>query len=293
MRLIAPSKKQLKNVFFFSLFHSVLLCTLFSCSSLKKETPSEPIVTIIKQWHASPSKESRYIEESLLWPEYPNQREIYDYLEAKIINKEPLFLLAEGCQEGASVERGFTKPVNGWSFKDLRDSSLHSRYPDIISSIPLKLKAKYAQSIEAYCADDLQLIHKHQLSLSDAKGYIGFYLRLKQFQSKDVKSFLKYKQALEQSEKQTINEPVRYTKEKALKALEAFQKLLLERNAIILKNITRNLKHNPILVVGGLHAQDLMDQLTLAGVKTQVITPSHYPQNSENLIQELKNKLEI
>jgi hypothetical protein len=130
----------------------LILLLIFGCSHTLK---SGGKITLIKQWHASPSTQTTDVTASKDLPHYKNQREIYDYLVNEIESKGGVTLLVEGCQAGLSVENGFAA-VNGWSFELLKGYSNRRDYADIITSLPLKLKAKYPHQVKAICADDLK-----------------------------------------------------------------------------------------------------------------------------------------
>jgi hypothetical protein len=51
--------------------------------------------------------------------------------------------------------------------------------------------------------------------------------------------------------------------------------------------IKKHLKENPIMIVGGLHAKDLIQRLEADGIQTEIVTPNGYPESSERLGEDL------
>lgn len=267
-----------------------LLFLLIMTSCAQKPFSKEGQVTIIKQWHPSPKTDTRDITLSKSFPQYVNQKDIYDRLEKKVKKNKHLFLLAEGC-ESQEITSHFDKTFNGWNMETLSKASSQSTYSDILTMLPMKLKAKHQEQVTAICADDEALMEKNQLALSDARGFLGFYLRLRQIKN-SPKSFARYKEALEETQKQKINDPITYSKEKALESLQLFKEYVKERNVVFLEHIKKHLDKNPVVVIGGLHARDLSDLLKAENIPVKVITPKGYPEANEKLPQELMKELQ-
>jgi hypothetical protein len=263
------------------------LLLIFGCSHKLK---SDGKITLIKQWHASPSTVTTDVTASRDLPQYKNQREIYDYLVSEIESKGEITLLVEGCQAEVPVEFGFTA-VNGWSYELLKGYSSRRDYADVITALPLKLKAKYPHQVKAICADDLNLITAHQRALSDAKGNLGFYIRLTEVKP-GTTMFQRYHQALEEAHRIKTSNPVEAALKQGRQDLTNFRKYLSERNAIFLKLLVKFRHENPILIVGGLHTEELMEELTLAQIETTLIIPDDYPSESERILFDLEKSLE-
>lgn len=265
----------------------LILLALLSCGHTP---PPAGKVTLIKQWHASPSAQTTDVTASRDLPQYKNQKEIYDYLVAEIERKGAITLLVEGCQAELPVEKGFVA-VNGWSYDLLKGYSSRRDYADIITSIPLKLRAKYPQQVKAICADDMKLIAENQRALSDAKGNLGFYIRLSEAKAGTV-MFKRYHQALEEAHKKKTNDPINSALEQGRIELANFRQLISERNTLFFKMLVKYRSENPILIVGGLHTDELMQELTLAQVETILITPDDYPEESERILLDLETALQ-
>jgi hypothetical protein len=260
----------------------------FSCSHKSSQTGT---ATIIKQWHPSPSVDTRNIKDTKSLPQYLNQKEIYAYITNKLKTQKSTLLIVEGCESGIEIDDNFQQTFNGWNMKSLVKASISEDYDEIVTALPLKLKAKFPKVITALCADNLSMLKKNQLAISDARGFIGFYIRLKQTAG-DPKKFLTYKKALEETHKIEVADPIGYSKAQTIKSLESFNHYVQQRNVIFTQAIKKHIDKNPILIVGGLHANDLINQLKAEGIKTEVITPKGYPESSERLAADLLKALE-
>lgn len=150
---------------------------------------------------------------------------------------------------------------------------------------------EYKDLVTAICGDNEELIKKNQLAISDARGFLRFYVRLKQ-NSADPKKFATYKKGLEETLKMEVANPIEYSKAQTLKALERFDYYMQQRNISFVDSIKKLIKKNPILILGGLHVQDLVQQLKAEGIQTEVITPLGYTLSSEKLAEDLKSELE-
>jgi hypothetical protein len=264
------------------------LALTFSCAHKPVQTGK---VIIIKQWHPSPSVDTRNIQASKSIPQYQNQKDIYDYLSNRVKTQKANLLIVEGCESGKEIDESFQQSFNGWNMASLSKASSSGDYEDIVTALPLKLKAKFPKEVTALCADNESLLKKNQLAISDARGFIGFYVRLKQ-NTADPKKFLTYKKALEETQKIEVADPIGYSKSQTIKSLENFNHYMQQRNALFARAIKKHLNENPILIVGGLHAKDLVNQLKAEGIETEVITPKGYPESSEKLAEDLMKELE-
>lgn len=260
----------------------LILLILFSCSQLTKKPQK---VTIIKQWHLSARTMTQDIEGSIKLPQFENQSEIYQFLRRRVENKDKLFLLVEGCED-RRIDDQFQTAYNGWTFKTLKEASKGNSFDKILTFLPLKLKARFPEEVTAECADNEKLMQENNLAISEARGYIGFYLRLLQNQN-SPKKFSFYKKALEETEKKLIENPLEHARSGTISSIERFQSLIKKRNDLFLTQIKKHLKENPIMIVGGLHAKDLIQRLEEDGIQTEIITPNGYPETSERLGEDL------
>lgn len=268
----------------------IIFFLLFNFSCTHKAFPTRKAI-IIKQWHASAGVSTQDIEASKKMPQYQNQKEIYDYLVKSLDTNKKSLLIAEGCESGKEVDQNFAPSFNGWNMPSLTKIKSQDNYSDIVTSLPLKFKAKYTENVRVLCADNEALMKKNQLALSDARGFLGFYMRLKQ-SSSDRNKFASYKKALEETQGKEIADPIHYTKTQTINSLNLFNHYVQQRNLSFVEIIKKNIHNNPILIVGGLHVKDLIKQLRAEGIETEVMTPKGYPVASETLGDDLLNELE-
>lgn len=262
---------------------------LSSCSQTQHKNPNQ--VIIIKQWHLSPNINTFNVLDSKELPHYRNQRDIYDQLvELVLSSDDPVTVIAEGCESGKVIDQSFTSSFNGWNTGNLGLHTDKEHYPDILTSVPLKIWTKYPDQVKALCGDNESLAKRNLQDLSEAKGYLGFHFRLEESKDNPHK-FNSYLRALEESEQKKIVDPFKFTDEKALENVRNFWKGVSERNLSFVSLTMAHLNESPVIIIGGLHVKDLVKQLEDRGVEVRVITPKGYPENSEDLGQELTKAL--
>ncbi|HXH75976.1 MAG TPA: hypothetical protein VNJ08_13475 [Bacteriovoracaceae bacterium] len=269
---------------------TLMLLLLISCSH--KFIPNNK-VTIIKQWHLSPTVQTTDFKNSSGLPQYLNQRDIYIYL-YKLVNDHPekVTIIAEGCDAGTIIDKNFEPTYNGWNAKNLLPHREQLYYSEILTFLPLKLKMQFPDQVTSICGDSEELARQNQLAISEAKGFLGFHMRLKDTVESSPKKYQGYLKALEEIEKRKIIDPIAYTKQAALKQLEVFNELIKKRNSVLSDTAGLHINNHPVIIVGGLHAKNLEVQLKQAGYEVSVHTPQGYPANSENLGQDLIKALE-
>ena len=270
-----------------------LLLLLASCAQAPQSAApaQETKVTIIKQWHASATTSTLDIAAAKLMPQYANQKEIYDHLAKPLNEGKRLLLLAEGCQAEKKIDLSFNKKFNGWSMPLLSKARDSQNYGDILTALPMKLKAKYPTLVTVICADDQKLMKMNQTAFSDARGFIGFFLRLKEHQN-DPKKYAVYHRALEEAQRKKIDDPMEFSREQAIESINHFKTLIEMRNQLFLAAIVKYLPHRPTVIIGGLHAQGLMNMLSDNQVPAEILTPVAYPISSEALPQQLLEELQ-
>jgi hypothetical protein len=262
-------------ILFFVVFFS-------SCSKNK--------VYLIKQWHLSAGQSTTDLIKSKSLPQYINQIDIYDRLIELKNKKLSSFVIAEGC---SNVESYFKSKFNGWNLELLKEREKLGDLDEVLAPVPMKLKAKFSDGINIVCGDDLDLIKKNNLELSNLKGFSGFYEKLKYFKNVDQEKYDKYLKAFkETTDIPDGKDPVLVAKNKTLKALKNIKLLIEQRNIKFLNKITSNLKENPSVVVGGLHIASLSNSLKKLGIDFEVITPLNYPADDEKLFTQLYKSLE-
>lgn len=261
----------------------LLLFVFASCSKKKK-------VYIIKQWHLSPNEVTTDILKSKTLPQFDNQIDIYRKA-LKLLEKNSKAVIAEGCE--GEITKDFQLKFNGWSIQDLIERKDLSDYEDILAPVPMKLKAKFGDTLKVVCGDNNDLIKKNNLAFSDTKAFSGFFQRLFHYQNNDQKLYEKYLKAFK--EVVTLKEgedPVAVAKRKTLESLSKFGTHIETRNLYFLKQILKQIEKNPILIVGGLHVPGIVKQLKEGKIDYEIITPVDYPQDEGKLFVELKKALD-
>src|SRR6185437_3555207 len=119
-------------------------------------------------------------------PQMPSQAAIFRQLDRWIGKKELNEVFAEGCSGQLDAQPTFK--INGWTLADLEAAKGRPDYAEILTSVPLKLEAKYGASLHAVCGDDESLVKDGNLALSDIRGTVGFITRLKQYRNDPIRA---------------------------------------------------------------------------------------------------------
>jgi hypothetical protein len=256
-----------------------ILLVLCGCALLSRPKGK---VTLIKQWHFSPGYKTTDIEKSNKHPIYTNQKDIFENVSKRLKKNPSSVVIAEGCQ--GEINSEFSKVYNGWSMamlSDLKDSEL---YADIMAPVPMKLKPLFPKT-SILCGDDEELINKHLLAFSDLQGFLGFYGRLK---SSHGKTFKKYHAALEQLSDKKIPDPLNYTSEMARISWQKVIEYTHARNDVFISQIEKNLSKNPIVIIGGIHVDDMAKKLAKKGIEYEIVTPKGFKNEIGSLMQKVE-----
>ena len=267
-----------------NLMFKILLLLLLSATAQAKT------VILLPQWHLSPNTKTLDIEKSKDLVQYKNQTAIYLVLDEWIKNGKVDLLLAEGCT--GSIDQNFSEVFNGWDYKRLKVQSKSKNYQDIMTLIPLKLEAKYADKLDTFCADDLALIKKHQLIFSDLRALVGIYSRLKEHKNSPGK-FSTYVKLLEESEKIKIKKPIEYSRNKIKSLIRAEKEMISKRNEAFLIKIETSKKQTIALIIGARHIPDLEKKLKKKAIKTKKIPLIKETLPKEDFYSKLKKSLDL
>ncbi|MCO4754961.1 MAG: hypothetical protein KC478_10810, partial [Bacteriovoracaceae bacterium] len=243
---------------------SLIILLLVSCSEVPK-------VTIIKQWHLAPGKKTQNVQGSMKLPQFVNQKDIYEYLEKK--GGSSITVIAEGCE--GEVDTSFNETFNGWTMDELIKQKDQIHFKDIMAPVWMKLKAKNPKKYNVVCGDNLQDIERNKLAMSDLRGFVGFYERMKASSAKPS-AFNMYAKSLSELEGRKIANPLEFSRKAALDSLKESRDLIEKRNLSFLKIIKKNIDSNPYVVIGGIHAQHLTDLLKEQGIAFDVVEPKGY-----------------
>lgn len=257
-----------------------------SCA-LKEDASKK--VYIVKQWHLAPKTETKGFKEK--YPQEKNQTAIYQLLEDGVKRKELDLIVAEGCE--GEINSDFQTKFNGWDVASLKAQSFQKNYSKIITLAPMKVEAKYGDKITTFCGDSDQLIREGSLRLSNLRGWVGFYTRLKE--SVDAEKTKLYSEGAADLLKVPKDTPVDkllpMIKERINTELQAFQKSLHDRNDAFLKTLEERDFSKAAVVIGGLHAEDLKEKIEKAGMNCEVLEPPGYIKENENLVQDFQKAL--
>lgn len=263
--------------------HLRLMFVLLLSFGCQKESK----VIIIKQWHLSPSQNTKDIEKSKSLPQFKNQKDIFQISLSKIQEGSKV-IISEGCE--GEIHDDFKPVFNGWSMSDLYKLRESSNYADVLAPVPMKIEALLREEVKTVCGDNLAQIKMNNLAMSDLRGYAGFYQRLKAAQESPTR-FKAYATALEDSAKREIENPLEYTRAKAKEALDLSWELITKRNQSFLKAAKANLDANPIIIIGGLHAEHLGGLLRKEGIDYEIVTPKGYSAKDVELFEVLSKSL--
>ncbi len=250
-----------------------------------------PTITIAKQWHLAPGDKTTDIEKSRTLPQFRSQKDLYLKIRSLIESGQAKAVLMEGCE--GEVSHGFTTAFNGWKLADLEARRTHRAFADILAPIPLKIEAALPDKAHTLCGDSLELVKKNSLAVSDLRAYAGYFMRLTEFKGKNDKKYQDYAESLLKpaKDRRPDEAPEAYARRKALESLERFQIIMKERNDSFLKVALAHQNESPVIVIGGLHAADLKEKLTRAGLKVETLTPDGYTDEEETLVARLKKML--
>ena len=248
-------------------------------------------VYLLKQWHLAPKTITKGFKEK--YPQEKNQTAIYKVLEEGVKRKELQLVVSEGCE--GEINSEFKPAFNGWDYGALKSQSQQKGYDKIITLAPLKLEAKYGDKVTTICGDSDALIQEGNLRLRNLRGWMGFYVRLSESKNDPEKSKLYSESAADllKIPRDTPHEKlIGQIKDRLKEELEAFRKSLDSRDDFFVKALQDHEFSKAALVIGGLHADDLKEKLTKAGIGCEVLEPPGYQREDEKLIQDFQKALD-
>jgi hypothetical protein len=249
-------------------------------------TSPDKTVWLIKQWHLGPSVDTKNHPEKT--PQEMNQTAIYKQLNQWIQKGELTEVIAEGCA-GELTEKSELK-INGWDIPALKAELKNPNYPNIVTSVPLKLEAQYGDKLLSQCGDDEGLIKESNLALSDARAAIGFAGRLQQMDpnSSAGQSYLKSViEIYKLSKSTTLAQAQKHLKQELKAAIMKFEAGTEKRNQKVVEAIQAAKAKNIAVVFGGIHADGIKVLLDKAHIACQIIEPVGYQDNEAELLKKL------
>lgn len=197
-------------------------------------------------------------------------------------------IISEGCE--GEITKDFAPVFNGWSMNSLIEKSNGEDYEKILAPVPMKVEAILKDEVIVDCGDDQKLIDENNLAMSDLRGFAGFYERLKGAVNRpDL--FNSYRQSLERGLGDSIEFPIEYSRDKALEALDRAKKLIEKRNYFFVKAVEKYSGENPVIIIGGIHAEHLSKLLEAKGYEVDIITPEGYGEGDTVLFDTLEKSL--
>jgi hypothetical protein len=262
--------------------------------SLSNESQSARVI-VIPQWHLSPQEDTKNRPRPKL-PQTENQIAIYDQLAEWTEAHRIGAVIVEGCE--GEIQKGYAERFNGWTLGDL--SSLEKeKLGKTLTQIGIKLEARFGDELRVLCGDDLALIKKHQLILSDLRGLLGFKIRIAQFKNEPTKrkDYLATVRELLKLRPETDDEAVASALNRSLQEkLDGFEAVIGERNqkfveAVRAARVGPSAPLTVAIVIGALHVEDLDRRLKEAGEGVVVFRPIGLTGGESDLIGQVRQLL--
>lgn len=257
-------------------------------STLKSGSPR---VWFFKQWHLAPSVNTTDVEKSKSLPQFANQTAIYEQLNSWIRSGKLKALVAEGCSGEMTTKT--TSRFNGWDMQSLKPRADSENYNSILTSIPLKLEAKYGEKLHTLCGDDEDLIKKNALAFSDARGELGYLTRLEQYKNDPERAKLYLDGVIElyhMSANTTIPQAIARLNMELQKTVDQVEQWIQKRNEHLVDVILAAPHDSNLAVVfGGAHAPGVQALLEKRGMNCTIVEPAGYQDDETQLLQKLKD----
>jgi hypothetical protein len=248
-------------------------------------------VLFFKQWHLAPKTLTTDIESSKKLPQYLNQKELYEQVDAWIVQKKVSALIAEGCPYPRAVSLDSPENFNGWTVSSLSARSGQSDYADVLTNVAFKLEAKWKSVLIASCGDDEDASKNGSLAFSDGRGVVGFLSRLEQYRN-DPDHARTYLDGVIEiyhlSPSTTVEQAIHHLNLELKKVVDSIEKWTEARNEKLVRAILAN--PNPVIVTvfGGAHASGVKTLLEKNGIGCTILEPVDYRDDESELLAQLK-----
>ncbi len=245
-------------------------------------------VIVIPQWHLSPQTNTQVSSANL--PQADNQRAIYRQLVDWVENGAIKTVIVEGCE--GEIDDHDPERFNGWTLQDLQKLSGES-LDNTMTHVGLKLKAREGRKLKVECGDSNELIKKHQLILSDLRGFVGFKIRIDEFKD-DIKKRADYVATVRDlmkmpADSDEVDVLTKLDEQLRLKMKE-FKETLHERNTKFAAKAKASQKPSAI-VIGAIHVDDLRQQLQEAQLSTVTFKPVGLKGDEAELLDQIDDLL--
>ena len=208
-------------------------------------------------------------------------------------------MIVEGCE--GEIKTGFNERFNGWTLSELVSAKPGDR-DAALTMMGLKIKARFGSEIRVLCGDDLKLIKKHQLILSDLRGLFGFKERIAGFTEKSEHAkpaeqkqllssraeYIDHVRKLLKIVPQANNEIVLERLDTELtEKIKAFEDTIEERNRRFVATV-KAAKGPSAIVIGALHVENLKALLEADGEHVTVYHSPGLKGDESDLISDIK-----
>lgn len=247
-------------------------------------------INLIKQWDLSARTSTKGFKEK--YAQEKNQTAIYKSLDQDVKDGKIQLIVAEGCEGEMGPE--FASTFNGWDYESLKSQSRLKNYERIITSVPLKIKAKHGEKIKVVCGDNLMSIQEGNLRLSNLRGWTGYWSKFEELKN-DPAKLKPFAEAAAAVLKVPASTPSKDLADKIRaelkKEIEGLNTSISQRDEAFVKALSENQYATAAVVVGGLHMADLKTKLEQAGMACDIFEPPGYTREEEDLIQNFQNIL--
>lgn len=249
-------------------------------------------VWFFKQWHLSPSINTKERNNFQKMPQEKNQTAIYRQLDRWVGKGQLKEIYAEGC----TGELDFKSKVsfNGWTIRDLKKASKKPFYPQILTSIPLKIEAKYDKAVLTLCGDDEELVKENNLAFSDARGTMGFLTRITQYKDDPKRRKVYVDGAIElykMPPSTSVDQVIAKLKTELGSAVQRAKDTIEKRNQKLVQTIQTSAQKEVAVIYGGMHTTGIAKLLDQAGIGCSIVEPVGYQDDETQLMQRLEESL--
>ena len=246
-------------------------------------------IYLFKQWYLASGVITRNMLPDYSLPQQKNQTAIFRQLDAWIEKGKLKEIFAEGCS--GELNSQSTIAFNGWTMPELIAAREQDMFLDIVTSIPMKLEARYADKLKTVCGEDEELVKETSLAFSDARGIAGFLSRLEQLKANPeaAKTYLEGSiQVLSLPKETTINQATMKLRERLTYILKRINDSIERRNEYLVKKVMATTEPVVAIIFGGLHSTGIVSRLNEAGLSCTVVEPIGYEADDRKLLQRLE-----
>lgn len=259
-------------------------------------TPKKQVY-FFKQWHLAPGVDTTQDPEEALhrYPQFENQRAIYEQIDLWIADQAVSFLIAEGCPAPREIDSSSPEKFNGWSVEKLALQANSPQFKDLLTNVGYKLEAKWRKKLSARCGDDPGAIKKNLVAFSDARGNLGFLSRLKQYEKDPAraKTYLEGVIELDHLSASTkVSQAIERLKADLKKNVEDIQRWIEIRNEKLVAAIEAVPAARVVVVFGGAHAKGVQALLEKKGIGCTILEPVGYRDDETLMLGQLKSLIE-